>query len=924
MPTRPQAEEEANMTSIMSNNGEDAPEVREEPSTLGADDAREASSAKVVATDIVMDISSSMENGRESDLSVKVDTSSRKRPRISISTDSAKQSTTSKNNDGVNENDHDEDMSGLTQEPMKGGNDNHAGASTEPATNKQTEPLHYLSVTLDYEPMDDGTAGRRSQILTVTYNGGGAGGGGANGKIPPNSSTVVGTISGRARIDILPPLSDREETKKNSSTASAAKSLRQPALSLDVFGYRMPQPCNDDGKELSDPEIDNSVIINRSDWMNSLPISVVVDDSHRAEAGVATPATMFRVRIESLSNETTDEQSLFVNGGDTDGVGGGASGECSYYSAYPEESYQLNLLSPTSLYPGNYTAVGSGVCTVLRPWKDALDQITDTNIGDWAKSEIHPLGDGNNITPSMDCNKNAQQPEQAIAMPTLETNNSKILICGAKGVGKSTLLRYATNRILSAPASCDTGTSGSNNGSSSLQQYPRVAILDLDCGQPELSPPGMLALTVISRPLLSDPPVHMICGGSCDHHGTRRKEDGAVKDAVSNDESEGRGGGDSMQHEAACFFGDITSKADPDTYIQMARQIMRRYYELLELEKQQYGNNGSLPLLVNTDGWVKGLGYEILSAIIGVVNPGHILQIMGNTKAKSFDMSSHNGIGPSGSVTNTQQNHCQPSKLLHVLPSFDESMLDDDDNRSRSSMNSNASGGPLMASAADHRGHRICAYFLGGYDAMANLRSKIPGESESISFHRERGLYDPNNVIGMTLASMRPYAVPFHSVQVYPPSGLLDGSSSSSDLGSLWGVSGDLARDVVLESFNGSIVGLCYCNDPEDSASDSLLNCNNAGTGVPIFNCVGLGVIRSIDYTNKVFFVLTPVDPGLLRNVTSFVGGNVGLPLDCVYRGVHSDSFPYLSCGVGYGVASTSLGAEVMKSRNHSKKSSKR
>jgi len=612
---------------------------------------------------------------------------------------------------------------------------------------------------------------------------------------------------------------------------------------------------------------------------------------------------------------------VFVNGGDTDGVGGGG-GECSYYSAYPEESYQLNLLSPNALYPGNYTAVGSGVCTVLRPWKDALDQITDTNIDD---REMHPLGDRNNITPSTDCNKNAQKSKQAIATPKFETNNAKILICGAKGVGKSTLLRYATNRILSAPSSCDTCTAGSNNGSSSLRQYPRVAILDLDCGQPELSPPGMLALTVISRPLLSDPPVHMICGGSCDHHGTQRKDDVTAESAVPNDEFEGRGGGDSMQHEAACFFGDITSKADPDTYIQMARQLMRRYYELQELEKQQYGNNGSLPLLVNTDGWVKGLGYEILSAIIGVVNPGHILQIMGNTKAKSFDMSSHHGIGPGGSVTNTQQNHYQPSKLLHVLPSFDESMLDDDDNRSRSSMNSNASGGPLMASAADHRSHRICAYFLGGYDAMSNLRSKIPGEAETISFHRERGIYDPNNVIGMTLASMRPYAVPFRSVRVYPPSGLLDGSSSSSDIGSLWGVRGDLARDVVLDSLNGSIVGLCCCSESENSAPDSLLsNCNNVGTGVPILNCVGLGIIRSIDHTNKVFFVLTPVHPVLLTNVTSFVGGNVGLPLDCVYRGVHSDSFPYLSCGVGYGVASTSLGAEVMKSRNHSRKSSRR
>jgi hypothetical protein len=190
---------------------------------------------------------------------------------------------------------------------------------------------------------------------------------------------------------------------------------------------------------------------------------------------------------------------------------------------------------------------------------------------------------------------------------------------------------------------------------------------------------------------------------------------------------------------------------------------------------------------------------------------------------------------------------------------------------------------------------------------MINLRCKIPGENESISFHKEKGIYDPNNIIGLRIASMLPYAVPFRSVQLYSPSGLLD---SISGIKPLWGVQGDLACSDTLDSLNGSIVGLCCKPD----AFDMPLSRCNAGTGVPILNCVGLGILRSIDYIRKIFFVLTPIHPRLLENVTSFVGGNISLPIECIYRGVHSDSFPFLS--VNHTLAKTGIGADVMKSHN--------
>ena len=191
---------------------------------------------------------------------------------------------------------------------------------------------------------------------------------------------------------------------------------------------------------------------------------------------------------------------------------------------------------------------------------------------------------------------------------------------------------------------------------------------------------------------------------------------------------------------------------------------------------------------------------------------------------------------------------------------------------------------------------------------MTNLRPRVDGEDETVSFRRDRGLRDPNNVIGLTLASMKPYAVPFRSVRVYPPPGFLDGRT---DPGALWGARGDSAGDDALESMNGSVVGLCRDSDARNDAG------TNAGTGVPILDCVGLGIIRSVDRSRGIFYVLTPVHQRLLVGVTSFVGANIHLPLECVYRGVHSDSFPYMSCG--HTLASANSGSDAMKSRSHSR-----
>ena len=635
----------------------------------------------------------------------------------------------------------------------------------------------------------------RGQIMTIKYH-----------CHTQCKSISIGAISGRAKLQLLKEPDCTEDHRESIIEGGESKMQSDSCddLLLDVFGYRLSCSSSSD------------IYISRAEWMNALPLSLVCSNENFRDGDTKT----LRIRIKSTSddNEINEE---------------------SYYSAHPEESYQLNIHSKQLVNNiESKTERRNGITFISDPWRNTADKIVEFIFANALKGAA-----------------------------TSQLNHNRILICGAKGTGKSTFLRYMANRMLSA------SLPNRSLLPNSRKQY--VAILDLDSGQPELSPPGLLTLSIISKPIVSDPPMHLVSNG--------KGENGVVEHVV-----------------ASYFFGDVTSKSDPDTYIHMANKLICKYQEFIASGGDEYK---TIPLLVNTDGWVKGLGFEILSAIVGICNPAHIVQILGNTKAKMFDMTSfHSEEGTSSQL----QRH------VHVIQSFDDytnPVILNCDNKRSSSDSISVLTGPLLATAADHRSHRICAYFLEGCRNMSNLKSGITGDNTPIEFHKEKGLVDPSNIIGLRLASMLPYAVPFHAIKLYPPSGLLEESVEIN----MWGVRADVACNDALDSLSGSIVGLCYESDINDSSK--IVNCN-AGNGVPILPCAGLGILRSIDLSRRIFYVLTPIDPQLLSSVTSFVGGNIGLPLECVYRGIYSDSFPYMS--FGQAAANPGLGAEVMKSRNHS------
>ncbi|KAJ4883053.1 Polynucleotide 5'-hydroxyl-kinase NOL9 [Raphanus sativus] len=145
------------------------------------------------------------------------------------------------------------------------------------------------------------------------------------------------------------------------------------------------------------------------------------------------------------------------------------------------------------------------------------------------------------------------------------------LVCGPKDSGKTTFSRNLVKVL--------------------LQRYKRVAYLDIDVGQPEFTVPGFLSLTVVDKSIL-DQDWTAPCLKTPERY---------------------------------YFYGDDSAKRDPKAYLQFVYTLFD-YYQL-HFCKSSENNKTALPLVINTPGWVKGLGYHVLVDVLRYVSPSHVVKI---------------------------------------------------------------------------------------------------------------------------------------------------------------------------------------------------------------------------------------------------------------------------------------------------------
>lgn len=147
-----------------------------------------------------------------------------------------------------------------------------------------------------------------------------------------------------------------------------------------------------------------------------------------------------------------------------------------------------------------------------------------------------------------------------------------IMVCGPKGSGKSTFVRLLTNEFLSRPSS----SSG-------------VALLDLDTGQPEYSPPGDISLVQLKLYNLGPPYVHPLIPNDSENNMIR-----------------------------AHHIGALSPRDDPYHYFQCAVELYTRYQNILS-------NQPLHPLIINCCGWIQGSGLETLEQLILTMRPTDVV-----------------------------------------------------------------------------------------------------------------------------------------------------------------------------------------------------------------------------------------------------------------------------------------------------------
>jgi hypothetical protein len=197
-----------------------------------------------------------------------------------------------------------------------------------------------------------------------------------------------------------------------------------------------------------------------------------------------------------------------------------------------------------------------------------------------------------------------------------------VVAVGGRGAGKSTLLRWLVNAAVSAnhaphAAAAAAAVSTARPGVGQVDRWRGVAYLDCDVGQPEHGPPGAVTLTLLRRPLLSPPHARS-------HFAAARGLDGGVV-------MPGSGAGDDVVAPGPCvhfmrsaWVGSSSVKAAVDA----AEAGMRDCFAAWEAGPARDG----VPLVVNTHGWVRGVGWETTAALLRLMRPAAVLVVEGGVE----------------------------------------------------------------------------------------------------------------------------------------------------------------------------------------------------------------------------------------------------------------------------------------------------
>ncbi|KAJ7668299.1 hypothetical protein B0H17DRAFT_1162322 [Mycena rosella] len=410
------------------------------------------------------------------------------------------------------------------------------------------------------------------------------------------------------------------------------------------------------------------------------------------------------------------------------------------------------------------------------------------------------------------------------ALNSLSDSTSGVyFVKGHKKSGKSTFARTLLNRLL-----C---------------RYRKVAFLECDLGQSEFTPGGLVALNIIEIPVFGPPFTHP---------------------TVPN---------------FAHYLGTTTPRSSPSHYIASIQSLLETYQLDVQTPAEHRFDGDSrisdaIPLIVNTMGWIKGLGADLTRKIEDLVQPTDIFEV----EAPFFEYSSAFDNPPG------VRSHLETSKL-HLLQPIAPSVLS------------------TNYSASDHRSIAILSYFHAIFPRMA------PGELQQLTA--------PVWNTTLPLCAHPPYEV--------------DWTRAFDNITLCGAGDEDVVPSEIDRVLNGALVGLVAC---EPGSLDSDIDIDGAdvssipykqGSAAPspsTSTCRGLALIRAVSPSTSHMHILTPLPPHLFSESRVLVKGDMELPVygmldfrsnhEGEIAGVEKAKVPYLQWGKGEG-----LGGEKRRVRRN-------
>ncbi|KAI8605872.1 hypothetical protein EDD21DRAFT_331493 [Dissophora ornata] len=197
---------------------------------------------------------------------------------------------------------------------------------------------------------------------------------------------------------------------------------------------------------------------------------------------------------------------------------------------------------------------------------------------------FHPILDPTDGIAALKLPQSWKDAMQALVEATVDENGRRVkrppvsVVCGGKKMGKSTFSRLILNRM--------------------LNRYRKVAFIECDIGQSEFTPVGMVALHIVETPALGAPFTHP------------------------------------RQPYRAFFVGNSTPRDDPDYYMACIKELIKTYYGEVshtrcwaDMDDDYHSDEDDdehIPLIINTQGWIKGTGYDLLLQLLDYTGPSHI------------------------------------------------------------------------------------------------------------------------------------------------------------------------------------------------------------------------------------------------------------------------------------------------------------